>query len=243
MKKRIGIIFGALLCANVAYAETINVNWLNENGTTYDTTTCTVGGDLNVPTAPTKRGHTFRGWAFYTPIAYIQTTGTQLIDPLITPNNNFKFKAKFAIDGLNEGKFSLFASWVSDCEGIGFYEYQPDNTSYFYFLGRQSYPNMSTGTIYEVDINASKSDPYIIINGTRYNHTMTCDTTLNLPAMKMLKESKGKLYYFQIYDNGTLVRDMIPVLDENGVPCMLDKVGGQFYYNAGTGSFTAGPAL
>lgn len=42
---------------------------------------------------------------------------------------------------------------------------------------------------------------------------------------------KGKVYDFKIYDNDVLVRDMIPVLDKNGVACMYDKVNKKFYYN------------
>ena len=36
---------------------------------------------------------------------------------------------------------------------------------------------------------------------------------------------------------GELVRDFIPVLDSNNVPCMYDKVTQQFFYNQGTGDF------
>ena len=49
-----------------------------------------------------------------------------------------------------------------------------------------------------------------------------------------------KLYYCKIYDNGTLVRDFIPVLDWNMTPCMYDRVTEQLFYNQGTGDFVAG---
>ena len=47
----------------------------------------------------------------------------------------------------------------------------------------------------------------------------------------------------RIIQNNILVRDFIPVLDKDGVPCMYDKVEGKFYYNAGTGDFIAGPVI
>ena len=50
----------------------------------------------------------------------------------------------------------------------------------------------------------------------------------------------GKIYYCQIYDNGTLVRDFWPCYDPDGVACLYDKVEKKYYYNAGTGAFTAG---
>ena len=46
-----------------------------------------------------------------------------------------------------------------------------------------------------------------------------------------------KLYSGKIYENETLVRNYIPVIDKNGVACLYDKVEGKFYYNQGTGEF------
>lgn len=49
----------------------------------------------------------------------------------------------------------------------------------------------------------------------------------------------GKFYYAKIWDNGTLVRDYIPVrVGTTGY--MYDKVSGQLFGNAGSGSFTYG---
>ena len=48
-----------------------------------------------------------------------------------------------------------------------------------------------------------------------------------------------RIYSCKIYDNGTLVRDFKPYYDSNGVACLFDAVSGTYYYNAGTGVFTA----
>ena len=45
-----------------------------------------------------------------------------------------------------------------------------------------------------------------------------------------------KIYYCKIWDNEILVRDYIPCLDNNGIPCMYDLVSGQPFYNQGTGA-------
>lgn len=50
----------------------------------------------------------------------------------------------------------------------------------------------------------------------------------------------GRIYNWQIWSGGILVRDLIPVLDWSYVPCMYDKVSGKLFYNLGTGSFTYG---
>ena len=52
-----------------------------------------------------------------------------------------------------------------------------------------------------------------------------------------------KLYSCQIYDNDTLVRDYVPCQKPDGTIGLWDDVNSVFYGNAGTGTFTAGPAV
>lgn len=47
----------------------------------------------------------------------------------------------------------------------------------------------------------------------------------------------GKVYGCKVWQDSVLVRDFIPVLDWNNVPCMYDKVSGELFYNKGTGTF------
>ena len=53
-------------------------------------------------------------------------------------------------------------------------------------------------------------------------------------------KSKIMLYYMEVYDNDTLVRDYIPVLNSSNRPCLFDKVERKCYYNQGTGEFLYG---
>lgn len=50
--------------------------------------------------------------------------------------------------------------------------------------------------------------------------------------------SQVRIYSWKCAINGQTVRHMIPVLDENNVPCMFDNVTRKLFYNAGTGAFT-----
>ena len=47
----------------------------------------------------------------------------------------------------------------------------------------------------------------------------------------------------QIYDNGTIVRNYIPCQTTSGEIGLWDSLNKMFYRNAGTGTFTAGPAV
>ena len=53
----------------------------------------------------------------------------------------------------------------------------------------------------------------------------------------------GKLYSLRIKNADTTVRDFIPCINPSGVVGLYDLVGKQFYGNAGTGTFTAGPII
>ena len=53
----------------------------------------------------------------------------------------------------------------------------------------------------------------------------------------------GKLYSLRIKNADTTVRDFIPCINPSGVVGLYDLVGKQFYGNAGTGMFTAGPVI
>jgi len=46
-----------------------------------------------------------------------------------------------------------------------------------------------------------------------------------------------KLYDWKYYHNGALTQHLIPVLDNNDVPCMYDIISDTCIYNAGTGTF------
>ena len=53
-----------------------------------------------------------------------------------------------------------------------------------------------------------------------------------------------RCYYFKIWDNGTLIRDLIPAKRiSDGVTGLYDIVNDKFYTNAGSGTFTAGPNM
>ena len=55
--------------------------------------------------------------------------------------------------------------------------------------------------------------------------------------------SKARVRKFYMKDNGILVRDMVPARNSDAVVGLYDTVNDRFYTNAGTGTFTAGPAV
>ena len=84
-------------------------------------------------------------------------------------------------------------------------------------------------------------------DGVAHEHTITTSGTVSLPPTLYLfnlhsSENltmwfNGDWYYTKIWKNNNLVRDYVPTLDNNNVPCMYDNVSQTYFYNLGTGDF------
>lgn len=250
--KRLLLILSLLFCT-VAFGATETINWY-VGGNLYDTTTCESGGDITLPTAPTKYGYTFQGWADYTPIEYLESTGTQWINPNIQMNQNTKFV------------FDVTASNITNTIIIGVGGTNDDRLASFRAGGSYSYfsviRNQTTYTpcnmpidtnrhIFTMDIYNNKVQiDNCLMNipkeypstGSSYNMYIGVYSTLGRPTTGSFAWA-GRYYNVKFYDSDTLIRDFIPVLDSAGVPCMYDKVERKFYYNSGTEDFIAGPII
>lgn len=88
----------------------------------------------------------------------------------------------------------------------------------------------------------------VFLNGelvnTIYSPTFSC----SLPFIVFARNRGGaigegataKLYGLKIWDNGYIVRDYRPCVDEQGVPCLYERLNERYVYNDGTGEFTVG---
>ncbi|MBO7509428.1 MAG: InlB B-repeat-containing protein [Alphaproteobacteria bacterium] len=252
MKKILFLLF-VVLPIRIGAADTVNINWM-VGDSVYDTTTCTVGGDIILPTAPTKRGHTFLGWAtIYTPIEYIESTGIQYIDTGELLNANSKIETKFSCNAsgnyavfgagngsaFNTGELSLFWSGsrlevVRPTSNTGSDVLRPNNSVSSYVPQEVSYDR----SVLTIDNSSYASNWYADYQGVNSMYIFGIHRT---SSNKFIGDMR--LYYFKLYENNALVRDFIPVLDSHGIPCMFDKVSKTFFYNAGTGDFVAGPVI
>lgn len=242
--KRFLILLSILFCTTV-FAHTIE--WYVD-GTLLSTTTCESGDNITPPTAPTKFGYTFKNWLLYTPIEYLESTGTQYIDTGFYPNQDTSIKTKIKLLTEYVAFFGAGVSYTSN----NFECYTNSNTFEFNYNGYVLLPALKTND--EVEIDWQKNHISYTINNILQPNVNFSYTTFQPPYIMTLfaynrpngaftQNGRIKIYYFQIYDNDVLVRDFIPVIDATGTPCMYDKVENKFYYNAGTGDFIAGPVI
>lgn len=186
------------------------------------------------------------------PIKYLESTGTQYIDTGFKPSNNTRIVLDIEMGDLQG--FIYGARKASTSSDMFFlYAYTSGNKKNV----RRGYA--SNNPILSADdtlpyrrlfidnnkrvLNIYEDDTAIITNTLT---AATFDTSVSLYLFSCNTNgsegnfSAGKIYSCKIYEDGVLVRDFIPALDANNVPCLFDKVEGKCYYNAGTGQFIAG---
>ena len=74
---------------------------------------------------------------------------------------------------------------------------------------------------------------------TRTGNILTADYFLGGWTGNNAYYFKGKVYYCRNYNSeGTLIQDLRPYVDENGVACFKDVVTNTLFYNQGTGTLT-----
>ena len=250
MKRILFLIF--IMCTGAVFATTYTSTWYNEDGTVYDTSTCQSGGDITLPTTPTKYGYTFIGWEkIYTPIEYIENNGNMTINTgIIVGDNTVTFSADLQpVSGFNDGNMGLFQCGndgvnFGGSASIGVYQ-----NKWGMLLPGKDFNLFTDVTANRIQFDFTVDNSSASVTGDLNKTTISDNYAYgeqwrsNDCHMIAKNSLKIKLYSAKMYINNTLVRDMIPVLDPDGVPCMYDKVSDQFFYNAGTGSFIAGPVL
>lgn len=247
---------------------TINVTWFDGN-TQLDVPdaakTCTYDGTLTVPAAPPERlGYTFNGWKVmgvpngYTKLEYLQFNGAQWIDTGIVPNQDSRVRVTAM--PTNENNCSAFicgsyggTGWADKTFGVYF---TCTNARLYFNYNSDTLIQDSNGqdvirkinTKYYFEINKNKFYVNENLVGSAPVATFTANETLligrqNLDWQYGQRYLIGRIYDFAMWDNGRLVRSMIPAKNPSNVLGMYDTVSGTFFTNAGSGSFTAGPAV
>ena len=244
------IVFLLLVFCSAAHAETETINWYMDDNV-YATTTCESGGDITLPTAPTKYGYTFQGWRLdYTPIEYLESTGTQYIDTGIQQS---LYAADLVVKATFQYNVNTGEKWLMGVSASTYYMPLLVRAGYFQSNIGNGGTDIQTQT---VDTNkhtmiCDSVNKTITIDNTQYLYTSnSANISKNIYLFGLNNNGNAhglsnlKLYEISFYTGyGDLIRDFIPVLDGAGIPCLYDKVERKFYYNSGTGDFIAGPVI
>ena len=186
-------------------------------------------------------------------VEYLQSSGSQYIDTGYKPNNTTEYEI---IGYMNPSGVFGVSRWSGEptYDTFGAHSITANPLDYYGRYSSNKYLNLPSSVFSKQIVWKHTSTNISVknaIDGTSYvNQNIVTDTfqsTYNLWIFgfnnmgTILSRSVGcKINAFKIWDNGILVRDYIPCLDTNNVPCLYDKVEQKAYYNSGSGSFTYG---
>ena len=182
----------------------------------------------------------------YTQLEYIQTNGSQYINTGIT-SDGLGLKTMAEVEW--QDTIASGEQAVIGVVGSGTYEvyFQPNKNGLYRGSNERADINMSITPNVRYVITSEMTTDMIThdINGTTsvVNKTLSSTNAKNITLFRHSTQYflKAKVYHVKIWQNGGLVRDMIPARhNSNGVVGMYDTVNDVFYTNAGTGTFTAG---
>ena len=182
----------------------------------------------------------------YTQLEYIQNSGTQYIDTKFKPNGNTRVLADCSLLG---GTYpTAFGAWTSASKDMVIVLALTANSARIYYASQEKDLSVSIMNRHIIDFDAGT----FRVDGTNISsfakNNFQCSNSIYLFTFHG-GETQGsfkttaRYYNCKIYDNGILVRDFVPCKNASGAVGLYDIVGKQFYANAGTGTFTAGPEI
>ena len=173
-------------------------------------------------------------------LEYIESTGTQYIDTGVFPSNNLKINIKACYTNSN----SSYMLGSDNAYNAGIH-IRLDSK----YIGIFGGSIMNTGVVSQVNVpvtitlqnNKIYVDGQLKGSGTTQDVSKYSKSSIYVFCTHRGGEAKYnasmRLYELQMYDGDTLIRDFIPILDQNNVAYLYDKVEKKFYYNSGTGTF------
>ena len=184
------------------------------------------------------------GFYNYTQVEYIESTGTQWIDTNIALKNDYNYEVEFSIPHTTSADWHMMGS--DPLVLFGCYN------SKFRLVGNTGsaqtilYENQDTDKHKIIIGKYCYFDNKILINGTNVQEDtnrkfflFASQNNSNRNTANLSPNSKFIIYNCVIKNtiNNKILRDMVPVLDGLGTPCLYDKVSGRYFYNQGTGDF------
>ena len=194
----------------------------------------------------------------YSELDYIESTGTQYIDSGYKPSPNTGIYADFQFTDIVTTQQRLYGVTSDSGSNVISYDFYINGSNQFAYSYQDNVGNWrSTGKNIDayrhiVSFNKNNDKKLYIDDGTTYSGSIIGSPTYTSPYNMYIMAtyhnnngaaagySKFKLYSFQIYESGTLVRNYVPVMrNSDNVLGLYETINNVFYENSGTGSFNS----
>ncbi len=196
-----------------------------------------------------------------TEIEYLESTGSEYIDTGYIVNVNNYDKTRFVVDTNILGSVSGYAFNGIGNASINAFLVGERLNDIKYGVGNEISTSINYNNnrvIFDLDAKNNKytvfdtvTEEYLVNLNKLVTNNKGFDETQSLlilfgylrasfPTGEYQRLHKAQIYNCKIYEEEKLVREFVPVLDKNKIPCMYDKIEGKFYYNEGNGQFQYG---
>lgn len=186
----------------------------------------------------------------YTRLEYIQSTGAEVINTGVIPDQNTSIEVDFEFLGSNAepNVVCLFGARTSTTNNV--FAMWLNTTNIYPHYGNVDYQansvfsiNTKQRMVYKYNKNIAKVGN-TSISCTQANFTNTsipiCLFAMNTNSTIDNRKAIGRLYGCKIFNENTLVRHFIPCKDSNNNYGLYDLIDKVFYQNSGTGQFQPG---
>lgn len=177
----------------------------------------------------------------YQEVEYIESDGPQYINTGLVPKATFKYKIKYSLNATgNQVLFGSRTSGAFDTSRNQIYFNANNNAE----GGPKTYL-LNIFNVNNVNLNIVPTQNVIVETPIMQNENCIIENATQPIYLFALNNrgaavvfAKTKMYYYQIYDNSSLIRNFIPVYDtETQKYGMWESVQRKFYGNAGIGDF------
>ena len=186
----------------------------------------------------------------YTSIDYLEGSGQQYITTDLTTSNKTEIHAVIQIIATYTGTtqyYRLFGNATgADVPRLSYTLILANSLSGASRFGTSS-ANVGWKSEYPIDgvydyVRSNKECGVVGVYVAKGNWSTswTCSAKLQIFAWQSAMPPVGRIYSFFVQEDGVLKGCFIPVLDDEGVPCMFDTISGKSYRSSGSLPFIAG---
>lgn len=173
-------------------------------------------------------------------------TGSQYIKTNAAVTDNTIIRCSLYIENWNRNYMNLFGTGANDSGVIQNDGY--DSLGFLYKGYNQQVNTIEFIPPNKADIFIDYKNKIYTLNGTTKNFGNPLYSFQNGVMWIFAKPNvvggnvpniigTFKLFSFSMKENGITVLDLKPCLDEEGIPCLYDKISKSYFYNSGTGQF------
>lgn len=189
----------------------------------------------------------------YTEVEYVENQNNAYINTLFKPNQDTRIIAEMQCVTSTNSVMHFGAGGWDRVDGMWLtYETGINGTLHVAWLGKTTWSIYGNGDYNKHTYDWNKNELYkdgTLVGSSTYG-TYQCPNNLAIfanlqgdPEVVGGLYMKGKMYSFKIYDNGTLVRDLVPCINPNNVVGVYDIVNDVFYGSANSNPLVAGSAV